>query len=157
ILNDVTDVTGEVFLGLGFGCARCHDHKFDPILQEDYYRLQAFFAPLLPRDEVFADAAERERFLEGQARWELRTAEVRRQLDALENPVRDWLRTREVMLLPQDLKDIYRKPRESTTPLERQLVALIDRLRAGAAMGLDGQFKTKPVEAKEREALHMQL
>ncbi len=47
ILNDITDVTGEVFLGLGIGCARCHDHKFDPILQKDYYRLQAFFTPLL--------------------------------------------------------------------------------------------------------------
>ena len=52
ILNDITDVTGEVFLGLSIGCARCHDHKFDPILQEDYYRLQAFFTPLLPRDDL---------------------------------------------------------------------------------------------------------
>ena len=52
ILNDITDVTGDVFLGLGIGCARCHDHKFDPILQKDYYRLQAFFTPLLPRDDL---------------------------------------------------------------------------------------------------------
>ena len=52
ILNDITDVTGEVFLGLSMGCARCHDHKFDPILQKDYYRLQAFFTPLLPRDDL---------------------------------------------------------------------------------------------------------
>ena len=52
MLNDLTDVTGDVFLGLGMGCARCHDHKFDPILQKDYYRLQAFFAAVLPRDDV---------------------------------------------------------------------------------------------------------
>ena len=32
------------FLGMTFACARCHDHKYDPILQTDYYRLQAFFA-----------------------------------------------------------------------------------------------------------------
>src|SRR5262245_22004480 len=44
ILNDITDTVGSVFLGLTYGCARCHDHKFDPILQADYYRLQAFFA-----------------------------------------------------------------------------------------------------------------
>ena len=46
ILDDVTDTTGLAFLGLTFGCARCHDHKFDPIPQTDYYRLQAFFAPM---------------------------------------------------------------------------------------------------------------
>ena len=44
ILDDITDTTGAVFLGLTYGCARCHNHKFDPILQADYYRLQAFFA-----------------------------------------------------------------------------------------------------------------
>src|SRR5262249_49774121 len=49
-LNDMTDTTGQVFLGLTLGCARCHDHKFDPILQEDYYRFQAFFAAFQPAD-----------------------------------------------------------------------------------------------------------
>ena len=44
ILNDITDTVGATFLGMTYGCARCHDHKFDPILHKDYYRLQAFFA-----------------------------------------------------------------------------------------------------------------
>src|SRR5688572_11878133 len=44
ILNDVTDTVGAVFTGMTYACARCHDHKFDPILQSDYFRLQAFFA-----------------------------------------------------------------------------------------------------------------
>ncbi|MEY2599263.1 MAG: hypothetical protein RLZZ142_1522, partial [Verrucomicrobiota bacterium] len=37
MLNDLTDTTADVFLGLGLQCARCHDHKFDPLLQRDYY------------------------------------------------------------------------------------------------------------------------
>jgi mono/diheme cytochrome c family protein len=42
-LDDIVKTTGEVFLGLTVGCARCHDHKIDPIPQKDYYRLLAFF------------------------------------------------------------------------------------------------------------------
>jgi cytochrome c553 len=44
-LNDMTDTASLTFLGLTIGCARCHDHKFEPISQRDYYRLQAFFTP----------------------------------------------------------------------------------------------------------------
>jgi hypothetical protein len=41
---ECVNVTGAAFLGLTFQCARCHDHKFDPISQRDYYRLSAMFA-----------------------------------------------------------------------------------------------------------------
>jgi hypothetical protein len=40
---DRVNTTGTVWLGLGVGCAQCHDHKYDPITQKDYYRLFAFF------------------------------------------------------------------------------------------------------------------
>src|SRR5262245_51894910 len=40
---DRVDTTANVFMGLTVGCARCHDHKFDPIPQKDYYRFFAFF------------------------------------------------------------------------------------------------------------------
>jgi hypothetical protein len=43
-LTDAADTTGAAFLGLTFGCARCHDHKFDPLTQRDYYGVQAVFA-----------------------------------------------------------------------------------------------------------------
>jgi hypothetical protein len=43
-LTDAVDTTGSAFLGLTMGCARCHDHKYDPIAQRDYYGLQAIFA-----------------------------------------------------------------------------------------------------------------
>ncbi len=42
-IDDLVRTTGEVFLGLTVGCARCHDHKLDPVPQRDYYRLAAFF------------------------------------------------------------------------------------------------------------------
>lgn len=43
-LADMINTTGTAFLGMTIGCARCHDHKFDPITQRDYYAMQAIFA-----------------------------------------------------------------------------------------------------------------
>lgn len=43
-LADMINTTGTAFLGLSLGCARCHNHKFDPVTQTDYYALQAIFA-----------------------------------------------------------------------------------------------------------------
>lgn len=45
LLNEVTGTFGSVFLGLQIGCAQCHDHKYDPLSQADFYRLRAFFEP----------------------------------------------------------------------------------------------------------------
>ena len=44
VLTERTDIIGTAFLGLSVGCARCHDHKLEPITQRDYYRFQAYFA-----------------------------------------------------------------------------------------------------------------
>ncbi len=43
-LDDVTNAVGQTFLAMTLGCARCHDHKFDPLPTKDYYRMQAVFA-----------------------------------------------------------------------------------------------------------------
>ncbi len=47
-LDDMVSTTGTAFLGLSIGCARCHEHKFDPIPHEDYYRLLSFFRAVGP-------------------------------------------------------------------------------------------------------------
>jgi mono/diheme cytochrome c family protein len=44
-LDDVVEHTGKAFLGVTFNCAKCHDHMYDPIAQEEYYRLRAVFEP----------------------------------------------------------------------------------------------------------------
>jgi hypothetical protein len=44
-LDDVIEHTGKAFLGVTFNCVKCHEHKYDPITHEDYYRFRAFFEP----------------------------------------------------------------------------------------------------------------
>lgn len=88
MLDEITDVTAEVFLGLGLRCARCHDHKFDPLLQSDYYRLKAFFTPLdFREDRPLAAADERQEYVDQLARWNAATETLRRELRELEYPV----------------------------------------------------------------------
>src|SRR5215467_2977281 len=88
ILNDITDTVGAVFLGSTVGCARCHNHKYDPILQKDYYRLQAFFAAVRAKDDyVLVSAAEQEEYKRKRAVWEEKTKELRAQIAKLEEPV----------------------------------------------------------------------
>ena len=62
VLTEMTNIVGAAFLGMTVGCARCHDHKFDPVRQSDYYRLQAHFAQLQPHDIVQASEAEQVAF-----------------------------------------------------------------------------------------------
>jgi hypothetical protein len=50
VLTEMTNIVGQAMLGVTLGCARCHDHKFDPIRQSDYYRMQAYFAGTFPED-----------------------------------------------------------------------------------------------------------
>ena len=82
-LDDVTHSTATVFLGLTLGCAKCHDHKFDPIPTTDYYRLQAAFAttafarrplPFLPQENPNA-------FLNGKERVEGLIAQLEKKRD----------------------------------------------------------------------------
>lgn len=125
ILNDLTDVTGDVFLGLGIGCARCHDHKFDPILQRDYFRLQAFFNPILPRDDL--DLLPSEARAEYQARlasWEARTAEIRQAIAEVERPYHEQAAKDAISKFPEEIQELLRIPENDRDPLEKQLTAL---------------------------------
>ncbi len=125
ILNDVTDVTGDVFLGLGIGCARCHDHKFDPILQDDYYRLQAFFTPMLPRDDLHLTTPEQwATYQEKLAVWESKTETIRASIEALERPFKEKAAAGAVAKFPDDIKQILSKPEADRTPYEEQLYRL---------------------------------
>lgn len=96
-LDDVTNSVGETFLAHGMRCASCHDHKFDPISTEDYYRLQATFAPtqFAARKTPFLPEENQAGFEEGRARVERLMQEARDALKVFQEKedaaTRAWL------------------------------------------------------------------
>ena len=128
ILNEITDVTADVFLGLGLRCARCHDHKFDPILQTDYYRLQSFFAAMMPRDDVpIAPSDVLANYSEQQTAWEMATADLRAEIAELKRPYASRAREQILAKFPPDIKSITRKTAGALLPKERQIMDLVNR------------------------------
>jgi hypothetical protein len=81
-LDDMIATTGSAMLGLTLGCARCHDHKYDPVPRRDYYRLLSAFnggdraeVPLAPLEEV-------RRHREAEAKWKVEFDAAKKRLDA---------------------------------------------------------------------------
>ena len=62
VLTEMANIVGAGMLGMTMGCARCHDHKFDPIRQSDYYRLQGYFAQTQANDVIIASAEEQAKY-----------------------------------------------------------------------------------------------
>ena len=60
-MDETVEHVAKGFLGLSMNCAKCHDHKYDPLRQEDYYALRAFFEPLHVRLDVVPGEADLER------------------------------------------------------------------------------------------------
>lgn len=119
ILHDITSVVGGVFLGLTYECARCHDHKFDPLLQADYYRLQAFFANVRARDDiVLASRETADRHRRRLAVWEQKTAPIRREMAALEEPKRKEILDELISRYPEAIQEAVTSPSEKRTPFQ---------------------------------------
>jgi hypothetical protein len=93
VLNEMTATVGSALLAMQFGCAQCHDHKYDPIRIQDFYRLRAFFESAeIFRDHPVPTAAEAEARKQAEAAREPKFLEAARRQTELETLGRDKFR-----------------------------------------------------------------
>ncbi|MBM3785376.1 MAG: DUF1553 domain-containing protein [Acidobacteria bacterium] len=122
LLNDLTDNTAFAFLGVTLACARCHDHKFDPLLHKDYYRLQAFFANIKIDDEA-TTASQRELAAYDAAMRRYREAAkpILDKMEALLEPARANYRKEYTERFPPEVQEVILKASAARTPMDWQI------------------------------------
>ena len=126
-LDDIVATTGQVFLGLTVNCARCHDHKIDPIPQRDYYSLLSFFENITPMgnggDQIerplFKDDVDRKAYEEKVADLTRRRDEAQQAVSVIEKKFRtSWESLNQADAVGGDLDDLeFRFYRDSWTRL----------------------------------------
>ena len=126
-LEDVIATTTLTFTGLTVACARCHNHKFDPIPQRDYYRIQAVFSSTRPADHPLVPAHEVDAHRAETARIDGLLKPLRQAKRDLEAPYLKELVDREVALLPEYLQTAWKTPAAERTEGQRLNVAQIER------------------------------
>ncbi len=124
-MNDLVETTGAAFLGLTLSCARCHNHKFDPISQADYYRLRAFFEGVKFADDLPIDLAPKQET-------------INRENDAVEAQMKEQRKIRDD--IAASAKAQIKPPKKKGKPSDEEVQAVLsegDKRRyaeAGAAL-----------------------
>ncbi len=148
ILDDVTDTTGLVFMGLTMGCAQCHDHKFDDILQTDYYRLQAFFVSMAEWNDAPAVSPTKAAAHEVElVRWQEASKNIRGEIQTLLQPLRDKLEKFNLEKYEPAIVACYEKPARDRLPFEEQVARMVEwRL----ARQFDEEAEVKKLSKRDR-------
>lgn len=156
LLQDVTDVVGLTFMGLTMGCAKCHDHKFDPILQKDYYRLQAFFANTRIEDnKTLVDTKEQQEYAQKRAVWEAKTKEIREEISKLLEPARQSLWKDGYDKFPPEVQAALDTPAEKRNPFQWHMYYKARPQVEFSDEAVGKKLKGEP--AKRYKALHAEL
>jgi hypothetical protein len=154
-LTDMTDVTAAVFLGLTLGCARCHDHKFEPLSQKDYYKLMAFFTPAVFKRETPVPTAAELAACEAEMKAYSEIPQLR-ELVQIEGPVRQKLRQKKLEKLNDEMRAAVNTPPDQRTveqanlALETEPMLEISEKELGAGIPAEQRARRKELQEESR-------
>jgi hypothetical protein len=155
VLTEIATSVGQTFLGMTVNCARCHNHKFDPILQSDFYSLQAIFAAAKGKDLDIVTPEEKTAWEAVDKAYKERLKPVQDALKALAKPYEQRLTEEKKRQLDPKLLEALNTPKDKQSPEQK-------RLAADAAVQVkpswDEVVAAMPADVKaERAALRVKL
>ena len=126
-MDDMIRTTYQGFMGLSVNCARCHDHKFDPITRADYFRAMASFWPYVDYDRPLATKAQVDEYERIKKEITQQVAPLRAEINRIERPYREkeqQAKNEETLKkLPEDIRVAVETPEDKRTPGQRLLVS----------------------------------
>jgi hypothetical protein len=118
---NAVETVSSAFLGLTIGCAKCHDHEYDPITQRDFYAMKALFDPLALKKLTLANQAEVVAHGKVIDALDRKLAAVTAPMQALTAPYRKKLFDERVAQLPADVRAVILKSEQERTPEEEKI------------------------------------
>ena len=131
-LDDMIGTSSRAFLGMTVACARCHDHKFDPIPQSDYYRMMAIFFPHIRYDFQLAPPEEIAAYEEKKAAVEAKIEPLEAEIRRIEKPYRAQKKAEKLLEFPQEIQDAVNTPEAERTEGQRLLAEQVLTIGGGS-------------------------
>jgi len=153
-MDDMIRTTFQGFMGLSVNCARCHDHKFDPITRLDYYKSVAAFWGYVDYDQPLVPKAKVEEYDRALKALEKEMTPLRQEIARIEKPYREKQREQQVQdalkKYPADIQLAIRTPEAQRTAGQKLLVAQV--LTGGADVDPDNIVADPNASAKAKAA-----
>jgi hypothetical protein len=123
VLTEIATNIGQTFLGMTVNCARCHNHKFDPILQKDFYALQAVFAGAKGKEVEIVAVDEKKAWEASQKAYKERLKPVEDALKALAKPYDEKIRAERKAKLDPAALEALNLPKEKRSKEQQTLAS----------------------------------
>ncbi len=157
-LDDVLGAIGKGILGLTVQCARCHNHKFDPILQKDYYSMEASIFGYVETDYPLGPREAADAYMRKISEIGARVEALKDQIDEIEKPYREKVALESIRgKFPADVVRALEKPESERTPGEKLIAIQVLNSAGGNRSTAAVEKIMSPEDAAKRKALNDQI
>jgi Protein of unknown function (DUF1553)/Protein of unknown function (DUF1549)/Planctomycete cytochrome C len=128
-MDDMARTAMQGFQALTINCARCHDHKFDPITRKDYYKTIAIFNSAVEYDHPLVPADQWNAYEKTSNELNAKIKDLTKQIGVIEEPYKKELFKKTLAKFPQDIQDAFATPEDKRTAGQKLLVAQVSTVR----------------------------